>query len=109
MGVVGIRALLSVNTAGLPRLGESAALVGIDWRVLSFAVLISVGTDSLWTDPGPARVAPDLSVTLKESVRASAPVSSQQSRSLPCSEVALALILLVGSALLIRTSIALWR
>ena len=33
-GVVGIRALLAVNTAGLPRVGENGALVGLDWRVL---------------------------------------------------------------------------
>ena len=32
-----IRALLAVNTAGLPRLGEEGALVGLDWRVLLFS------------------------------------------------------------------------
>ena len=35
-GVVGIRALLSVNTAGLPRVGEDGAAVGLDWRVVAF-------------------------------------------------------------------------
>ena len=34
LGMVGIRALLSINTAGLPRVGEDGALVGLDWRVL---------------------------------------------------------------------------
>src|SRR5262249_25238577 len=34
-GVLGIRALLAVNTANLPRVGRDGALVGIDWRVLA--------------------------------------------------------------------------
>ena len=33
LGMIGIRALLSVNTAGLPRIGQDGALVGLDWRV----------------------------------------------------------------------------
>ena len=33
LGVGGIRALLAVNTAGLPRVGDDGALVGVDWRV----------------------------------------------------------------------------
>ena len=35
LGVVGIRALLAVNTAGLPRIGEEGALVAVDWRVMT--------------------------------------------------------------------------
>ena len=34
LGLVAIRALLSINTAGLPRMGEGGSLVGLDWRVL---------------------------------------------------------------------------
>ena len=33
VGWAGIRALLAINTAGLPRVGENGALVGLDWRV----------------------------------------------------------------------------
>ena len=44
LGVVGIRALLSVNTAGLPRVGEDGALVALDWRVLAFTALITLLT-----------------------------------------------------------------
>ena len=35
LGMLGIRALLAVNTAGLPRIGQDGALVGVDWRVLA--------------------------------------------------------------------------
>ena len=34
LGMPGIRALLAVNTAGLPRVGEDGSIVRLDWRVL---------------------------------------------------------------------------
>ena len=40
LGVAGIRALLSINTADLPRVGEDGALVAVDWRVLAFTLLV---------------------------------------------------------------------
>src|SRR2546428_768183 len=48
LGVVGIRVLLSINTGGLPRVGENGGLVGVDWRVLAFAAVVSVGTGLLF-------------------------------------------------------------
>ena len=38
LGIIGIRALLAVNTAGLPRIGQDGGLVGVDWRVLLFTL-----------------------------------------------------------------------
>src|SRR4029077_18622729 len=38
LGTIGIRALLSINTAGLPRVGLNGARVAMDWRVLGFTV-----------------------------------------------------------------------
>ncbi len=35
LGWLGIRALLGINTAGLPRVGDDGAFVGVDWRVLA--------------------------------------------------------------------------
>jgi hypothetical protein len=35
LGLIGIHALLSVNTAGLPRVGIGGELVRMDWRVVS--------------------------------------------------------------------------
>jgi putative ABC transport system permease protein len=110
LGVIGIRALLSVNTAGLPRIGETGARVGIDWRVVAFAGLVSVATGVLFgLIPALHASRADLSSTLKESAGRSG-TSFRQNKAraiLVVSEVALALILLVGSALLIRTSLAL--
>src|SRR4029079_17313812 len=38
LGWLGIRALLSINTAGLPRVGADGANVGLDWRVVLFTI-----------------------------------------------------------------------
>jgi putative ABC transport system permease protein len=110
LGLAGIRALLAVNTAGLPRLGEKGTLVGADWRVLVFTLVVSIGTGILFgLIPALQSSRADLSATLKESSsRTGTGFRQNKARSaLVIAEVALALVLLVGSALLIRTSMAL--
>jgi len=110
IGVIGMRALLSVNTAGLPRVGQDGSLVGVDWRVLGFTLVLSIATGLLFgLMPALQASRPDLSLTLKESAgRAGGGFRQNKARSLlVVSEVALAIILLIGSALLIRTSLAL--
>jgi putative ABC transport system permease protein len=110
VGVLGIRALLAVNTAGLPRIGRDGVLVGVDWRVLAFTLLISVATGVIFgLFPALQSSRTDLSVTLKESSgRSGTGFRQNKARSiLVVVEVALALVLLIGSALLIRTAIAL--
>jgi len=110
LGLIGIRALLAVNTAGLPRLGEKGTLVGADWRVLAFTLAVSIGTGILFgLIPALQSSRADLSATLKESGgRTGTGFRHNKMRSLlVIAEVALALVLLVGSALLIRTSLAL--
>ena len=106
LGVLGIRALLSINTAGLPRIGTDGVLVGLDWRVLLFTAAISIGTGVLFgLFPALQSSRTDLSTTLKDSTgRSGATLRHNKARStLVVVEVALALLLLVGSALLIRT------
>ena len=112
LGWLGIRALLGINTAGLPRVGENGMFVGIDWRVLGFTMLVSVATGIIFgLVPALHSSRIDLSSTLKDAGgRSGSGARSNRTRSvLVVVEVALALILLVGSALLIRTSIALAR
>ncbi|MGE5815943.1 MAG: ABC transporter permease, partial [Acidobacteriota bacterium] len=108
-GVIGIRALLTINTADLPRIGEQGALVGLDWRVLLFTLAVSVGTGVLFgLIPALQSARTDLTTTLKESAgRSGTGFRQNKARSiLVVAEVALALVLLVGSALLIRTAVA---
>ncbi len=110
LGWVGIRALLSVNTAGLPRVGDDGSLVGMDWRVLTFTILVALGTGILFgLVPALQTSKADLTTTLKESSgRSGSGFRQNKMRSaLVVSEVALALVLLIGSALLIRSAIAL--
>ncbi|MEP6594109.1 MAG: FtsX-like permease family protein, partial [Acidobacteriota bacterium] len=109
-GLAGIRALLSVNTADLPRVGEYGALVGLDWRVAAYTVGVSLFTGILFgLIPALQSSRADLTTTLKESSgRSGTGFRQNKARSvLVVVEVALALVLLIGSALLIRTAVAL--
>ena len=112
LGYVGIRALLAINTGGLPRLGEAGSSMSMDWRVIGFAILVSVATPVLF-GLLPALVASrsDLNSVIKySSNRSSAGFRESRSRSvLVVAEVGLAVLLLVGAALLIRTTLALNR
>lgn len=110
VGFLGIRSLLAINTAGLPRLGEDGGLVAMDWRVMGFALAVSIGTGILFgLIPALHGSRTALSETLKESGgRSGSSFRHNKSRSmLVIAEMALALVLLVGTALLIRTSLAL--
>jgi predicted permease len=110
IGVIGSRALLAVNTAGLPRVGESGSLVVVDWRVLGFTLLLSIGTGLLFGLVPALQVSKlDLTTTLKEATgRTGSGLRHHRTRAvLVVAEVALALVLLIGSALLIRSSLAL--
>ena len=112
IGWLGIRALLSINTADLPRVGENGALVGLDWRVVAFTIVVSLLTGLVFgLIPALHSSKSDLTSTLKESAgRSGTGFRQNKVRSaLVVVEVALALVLLIGSALLIRTAVALGR
>jgi len=110
LGFVGVRALLAVSPAGLPRIGEDGSAIGIDWRVLSFTLFVSLLTGILFgIFPALSASRSDLNSALKESSNRSGTGFRQgKTRSLlVISEVSLALVLLIGAALLIRTFMAL--
>ena len=106
LGYWGVRALLAINPGNIPRIGEHAASVSLDWRVLLFTLGVSVATGVLFGIlPAFSAARTDLNVTLKESgSRAGTGLRHNKARSiLVVTEMALALVLLVGAALLIRT------
>ena len=110
LGYFGVHALLAMNPGNIPRIGERGADVTIDWRVLGFTLAISLLTGVLFgLIPALTASRSDLSVTLRESgSRSGSGVRQNKARSLlVVTEMALALILLVGAALLIRTFAAL--
>ena len=111
VGFAGIRALLAVNTAGLPRMGQDGIAVAMDWRVLVFALLVSVATGIVFgLIPALEGSRADLNAVLKDSSgRSGTGFRQNKARAvLVVSEVGLAVILLIGSALLIRTFVALY-
>ena len=110
IGYFGVRALLAINPGNIPRIGEKGAGLAMDWRVLVFTLFISIFTGILFgLIPAINASRIDLNITLKESgSRSGSGFRQNKARAiLVVTEMALALILLVGSALLIRTYIAL--
>jgi predicted permease len=106
LGYFGVRALLSINPGNIPRIGDQGTGIALDGRVLMCTLGVSVFTGVLFgLIPAFNASRTDLNVTLKESgLRSGTGVRQNKARSiLVVSEMALALVLLVGAALLIRT------
>ena len=106
LGIVGVRMILAISPGGIPRIGENGSAVTLDLNVLFFTFAISVITGVLFgLVPAISSSRPNLAATLNESSnRSGVGFRSARIRSgLVVSEMALALILVVGAALLIRT------
>ncbi len=106
LGYVGVRALLAINPGDIPRVGEQGGAVALDWRVLVFTLLASILTGILFgLLPALSTSRSDISNTLRESgARSGTGIRHNKARAvLVITEMALALVLLVGAALLIRT------
>jgi predicted permease len=108
LGVVGVRWLLSINAAGLPRLGEGANFVHPDWRVFAFTSVVSILVGCLFgAVPAVHASREDLNVVLREGSGASASGRHRTRSALVVLEITLAVTLVIGSGLLIRASMAL--
>ena len=106
LGYVGVRALLAINPSDIPRVGEQGAAVALDWRVLVFTLVAAILTGILFgLVPALNTSRSDINSTLRESgARSGAGLRHNKARAvLVITEMALALVLLVGAALLIRT------
>jgi predicted permease len=110
LGAWGVRELLTLVPGNLPRLtdatGSHASIPLLDWKVAAFTMGTALLTGLLFgTFPALQASRADLSSHLKESSgRSGTGLKHNRVRSaLVVSEVALALVLLVGAALLIRS------
>ena len=106
----GVRALLALNPGDIPRIGPNGSAVSLDWRVLAFTVAVSLATGLLFgLIPALQTSRGDLGSALKQGGgRAGFGPRQNRTRSLlAAGETALAVVLLIGSALLIRTFVAL--
>ncbi len=104
LALLGTRAVLGLSGDGLPRLGE----IHLDARVLGFTLLISLLSGALF---GLAPALTAVRPSAHASLRGAAGLSGGHRRSqdaLVVLEVALALVLLVGAGLMVRTLTHLW-
>ena len=96
----------------IPRIGESGAAVSVDWRVLAFALLISIGTGVCFgLMPSRHLGRSDVNPLLHHStIGAGIRGRRLNARAIfVVVELALAVILVIGASLLILTSLALRR
>jgi putative ABC transport system permease protein len=109
VGAAGVRALLAINPGNIPRIGEDGGAVTLDWRVLAFTALLSLLTGVVFgLVPALHASRADLNATLKESgVRSGGGRQNLVRSALVVVEMALAIVLLAGAGLLIRTFMAL--
>src|SRR5882672_8949836 len=108
-GYAGIRAILRLSPGNIPRIGTGGSNVSLDWRVLGFTVALSILTGILFgLVPALQSSRADLSSMLKaSSIRSGTSFRHNKTLALlVTTEMALALVLLIGAALLMRTFIA---
>lgn len=109
-GFVGIRALLAVDTAGLPRLGQGGVSMTVDWRVVAFTVSLSIATvvmSGLLPALAVSRGDRSNVITGSRNPPATGRKKSKARAAIVVAQISLAIVLLVGAALLIRTTVAL--
>ncbi len=106
LGFAGVRFLLAINPGSIPRIGEDGSAVTVDLNVLLFTLAVSFVTGILFgLVPAISASRKNLAAVLNESSnRAGVGFRSGKVRSLlVISEMALALVLVIGATLLIRT------
>ncbi len=99
---VGTKVLLQFVPAGVPRLAQ----VSLDWRVLAFTILISLGTCLIFgLLPAWHTSKPDLHTALEQSGRSSGPGASRLRfrQALVVFQVSIAVMLVIGAGLLIKS------
>jgi len=114
LGSWGVRLLLLLAPGNIPRLtlddGARAAAPPLDWHVAAFTIAVALATAVIFgLLPALHTSNPDLASTLKEAGGRSG-VSRAQNRArsvLVIAEVALAIVLLIGASLMIRTFVGL--
>jgi predicted permease len=102
----GMKTLLKALPAALPRFGE----VTLDARVMLFTLLLSLVTGVIFgLAPALKATRTNLQEVMKQSGRGSSGFRHRLQGAFVAGEIALALVLLVGAGLMIRTLAALWR
>ena len=102
----GLKSILKGLPAGLPRAGE----VSLDSKVLLFTLVLSLLTGVIFgLAPALKATRTNLQEVMKQSGRGSSGFRHRLQGTFVAAEMALALVLLVGAGLMVRTLGALWR
>jgi putative ABC transport system permease protein len=111
IAVKGTAVLVALVPSGLSM--QSLATVSVDWRLLAFTAAVAVGTGLLFgVAPALHATRTDVQETLKEGGRGGSTISQSSGRlrnALVVAEVSLALVLLAGAGLMVRSFTALSR
>jgi len=97
---LGVSALLAIAPRDLPRLDA----ISMDWRVVAFTVLLSLATSVVFgLIPALQLARTDAGQTMKEGARGSSGLGRSLRRGLVVVEMALAVVLLIGAGLMLRS------
>jgi len=112
IGAWGVRLLLAMAPGNIPRLTDAEGALRpiplLDWRVAAFTIAVALATGIVFgIFPALHTSNPDLVSTLKEGGRSGSSMHNRARAVLVVSEIALALVLFAGAALMIRTFAAL--
>ena len=102
VAAIGMKALVRFIPQDIPRLDEA----GLDWRVLGFTLLLSLGSCIVFgLIPAWQASKPDLHTTLEQAGRTSGPGSYRLRfrQSLVVFQVSMAVMLVIGAGLLIKS------
>ncbi|HET7696816.1 MAG TPA: ABC transporter permease [Vicinamibacterales bacterium] len=108
LAAVGVRALAAWNPSSIPRVAGTT----VDWRVLAFTMLLALMTTVIFSLAPAARILrSDLTESMKEgSANATTGGARRRFRdALVVAEMALAVVLLIGAGLMLRTLWSLQR
>src|SRR5581483_2334062 len=105
VALFGIDLLIALGPKDIPRVSE----IGIDGRVLGFTILVSVITGTIFGLVPAIQISKtDLTESLKDGGRSGSGVRGNRTRNaLIASEVAVALVLMIGASLLIKSLVQL--
>ena len=103
--MVGMHAALKVLPSALPRSGE----IGVDFRVLAFTAVISLLTGTLFGLAPALKLSKGATQTaLKDGDRGTSGTRGRALSTFVVAEIAVALVLLTGAGLMIRSMVRLW-
>ena len=106
LAVWGVDAMLAASPDALPRAGE----IALDGRVLLFTVAVALATGiGFGLIPALSASRPELTTALKDGSRGATAVRGRLRRALVVAEVALSLVLLVGTGLMVESFVRLSR